>query len=1001
MLEPARAIIPALVILALTSCNDDEDAAATAARAPIVVVSAAPADAAERAAHDDALGELARYLEALTGHAPAIVLDADAAADVDLDDLARRHRAGLIVSLNVVPGFEDDGFRLQVSDVGSSKGWKNELDASSGATIVELAATTRLGRQYAIYELARRLGARFYHPEAEWAPRLPAAQVRARAKTPTALGPGPDYRPDFRHRSWSFHGAHPLEHLEAFSDSRHPIDEAERVNRWVVKNRGDIGRGAGRGVAPEDARAQRAAELRELGELLGFRRSAGITLHNVQQGGSPDLDPTSDVPIADQIDAFVESIAERGDDPYVFGVHFGPTELTTTPDRETVAWIDLVGAAVAEHLPGVPVEINDHITGSQPTEHYDDLGCPPGTNDRGTIDYYDLAFHTDPSLGVKVHTVMFYPLEGPAPVYGQVSFAHKLCLIERAAEDERPITWFPEGSYWLSFDNAVPVYLPLYIGTRGRDIELLRPHLASRGGHVFDHRMFDSGHEWGYWQQDYAVGLWGWDADLTQDAVLGELADPLCPLDAWPASCPARDATIQVMRDVIAEQWSSFLTKSDFRGRPGGLYWYFAGEDPADELGAASGLQFRPVRLAFRDALALSDGDAAALEGDLAELARMDAAYAGWVATLVALRADVPAAARPWLDEVVDGLETNALRARHTRALYRVALALRAGDDHAAPLGEATAALAAAGEVIARREAGYRYPLPQVIGRGPNGTTYPFRVHAKTHERAYWVNRQQQIEDLVAGRDAAPETVVLRPVLADPGVAVALVWPPLDGLAGALDMGDGRSVQVGAAAHDYPAEPGAWTVAGALETAGAPLSVRGTIVRSTARGVTGPGGFTLVEPDSEVAQTVLGAIVPTIRVAIVADRVALLTEPGGRDTAPFSAVVTAPAAIDDGEAVSEVFAFELPIPDPSTGRVAASVSVTGARLEVPVGGTGTAFLDGALEVSDLVDALVALAGFDEAGATETLAGVLAFDPGAPPETVPFRAALELGPDVAP
>ncbi len=50
-------------------------------------------------------------------------------------------------------------------------------------------------------------------------------------------------------------------------------------------------------------------------------------------------------------------------------------------------------------------------------------------------------------------------------------------------------------------------------------------------------------------------------------------------------------------------------------------------------------------------------------------------------------------------------------------------------------------------------------------------------------------------------------------------------------------------------------------------------------------------------------------------------------------------------------------------------------------------------LEGRLSVTDLIDALVTLAGFEPTGAAETLAGVLGFDPANPPDDVPFRATL--------
>lgn len=123
------------------------------------------------------------------------------------------------------------------------------------------------------------------------------------------------------------------------------------------------------------------------------------------------------VPVQEQIETLVEQRLAETPDATQFGIHFGPTEVTTTPDEETIQWIDWAGRKALEIRPDIPVIINDHISGGQPVEHFDNLGCPPGTNDAGVCDYYDLAFHTDPRLGVSVHTVMFYPLEGPAPVY--------------------------------------------------------------------------------------------------------------------------------------------------------------------------------------------------------------------------------------------------------------------------------------------------------------------------------------------------------------------------------------------------------------------------------------------------------------------------------------------------------------------------------------------------------------------------------------------------------
>ena len=47
-------------------------------------------------------------------------------------------------------------------------------------------------------------------------------------------------------------------------------------------------------------------------------------------------------------------------------------------------------AAALELRPELEILVNDHTTGGQPTPHFDDQGCPPGTNAEGRGDYYDL-----------------------------------------------------------------------------------------------------------------------------------------------------------------------------------------------------------------------------------------------------------------------------------------------------------------------------------------------------------------------------------------------------------------------------------------------------------------------------------------------------------------------------------------------------------------------------------------------------------------------------------
>lgn len=980
--------------------------------------------------------EATEYLAAQASTSPS-VLFVEPTDRSGLEALAASVGAGLVVVLqadrvtpDLVAGDEVealpvDSFRLETVEIGSHP---NGL-GSHGATVVLAAGHGALGDQYALYEVLRRLGARFYHPEEELVPAIPAAQLRARAATPTAVTRRDtegrslrDHVPDFGSRSYTLHFQHPLEHLEAFSDARHPIDEAVNANLWMLKNRADVFRGPGRGIAPPEAAAQRADELEAIRRELGMRTLTGITLHNEQQGSSAQIDPDSGVPVKQQIEAVVDEALAATPDAAGFGVHFGPTEFTVTPDQETVQWIDWAGLRAKAARPDVPVWINDHITGDQPTPSFDDRGCPPGTHADGKGDYYDLAFHADPSLGVSVHTVMFYPLEGPARVYDQRSFAHKLCLMQQASAEGRDLQWFPEGSWWLSFDNTVPVWLPIYIGARGRDVKLLQPLLAARGGGTLrSHRMFDSGHEWGYWQQDYAVGLWHWNTDVALDEVLAELTDGFCAPETWPDGCAAQAEAADVMFEIISHQSSFFLEREDVLGRAGGLYAYFAGEDPADEIGAATGFEFRPVRVAFRDVLAWDDELAQLFRvTDLAALTEAEGVYATGRGRMEVVRAEVPTIGSPFFEEVVDGLAVNELRARHTRQLYEAILAWRAGDEAgaAAARDAARATLAEVEVVIRRREAMYRYPLAQENGGGitpetavANGTTYPYRVHTKTSLLTFWTYRQDQVDSILGGAALAATRLIATPVFADAGEPLRLAWPEADEIAIDVDVA-GDAIDEPVASIDLGEEEGVFEVGGSIRVDGVDIPIAGAVARAARRAVSPAGGLAIVEPASDIAQDTVGSLAPAFHFALTEGALALAPEAqpdGDEEPLDFATVAWAGVATwgEGGAFVTEAVDFVLPLPNGAAGTtlplhvehaVFSGLADSQGFLAADGADAPVVRLEGGLVIDDVVDALIELAGFDRQGALGVLADVLGFDADDPPSEVPFVAELALATD---
>ena len=111
--------------------------------------------------------------------------------------------------------------------------------------------------------------------------------------------------------------------------------------------------------------------------------------------------------------------------------------------------------------------------------------------------------------GVLIHTVMCYALnDNYAPAYENKNFRfmyNKLINYNK----QREVWYWPESSYWVTFDNSIPNLFFPYLTARWKDIRLLKD--KNVGGHL----TFSSGWEWGYWLIDWAVAKWSWTDGIT------------------------------------------------------------------------------------------------------------------------------------------------------------------------------------------------------------------------------------------------------------------------------------------------------------------------------------------------------------------------------------------------------------------------------------------------------------------------------------------------------
>jgi hypothetical protein len=333
-------------------------------------------------------------------------------------------------------------------------------------------------------------------------------------------------------------------------------------------------------------------------------------------------------------------------------------------------------------------------------------------------------------MGIYPHTVMYYDLRGPAPVYDNKDFSALYAWMLSMIDGVRKVYYYPETAYWCSFDIDVPSFLPVYAFNRWKDLNLL----VDKGldGHV----DFTSGHEWGYWLSDWAVARYTWNSRRVWTEALDRLAD------VFGAAGPSVAASI---RDLA-------LTQEEFLiGR--NLASYLAGEDTWDELGYLFGTTTHPQPLRFAELYKMDEAGVRRFAATtLADLEAMKEEFGALLGRIQDACARSALAGQPWCGELADGFRVDAERASHAYHLWAGACARRLNELGVQPDGESVAqshftqARALTREfrqTVKQREAHYRYPLLYSIGWKRSVTSYDYRYLYQA-SNAYWLRRYER-----------------------------------------------------------------------------------------------------------------------------------------------------------------------------------------------------------------------------------------------------------------
>lgn len=948
-----RATVAALALMA-ASCSQG-----SGWRAGDLAIVVATTDPGVRRAAED----LARLVEASTGIAPPIV--------DSVDETDRAHPMLVGEGPWGCDALPEDAYQVSRVVIGD----RVALRFCGGGP---------LGTQYGVYEWLHTLGVRFIHPEQTYVPH--------RNEVPAEL-PKEERgvrEPAFALRGFHLHTQHPLELLEALlEDDPEEVERAYRYVDWLVANKQNVLQWILLDSIPEPEWKAQASRITEYAHRRGVKVIAETSFTSEQQNAHRLLDPADAIDDLQQLRDGIDSVLEAGFDG--LAINLGSSEFSETDAGETIGWMN-EGAAHALDEHDVPLFVVNHVPAGLFVPEYG-------------VSFYDLPGFAEPDVGTYVHTTMFYGLRGPAPVYGNTDFGRQADYL-LGEVDERPIVYYPESAWWLTFDDTIPLFLPIYVERRIDDLNFLST-VPGVDGHV----TFSSGWEWGYWLTDLAIARGSWTPDRPFDETLEDVLGPF-----------GKQTVSRVTRTTLAQK-SALLE--------GGLTPFLTGEDVPTEIGVAAGIIFHPLIPTPEAVLAMTEDALDSYQSSLDDLAEHCTELASLAdewredvgvgltphEVVFPIAAEWPRPATvigrsPVHEEFRDATAITALRCENALlgqqalvAARRTALGLDPGGDPVALLDAARALTQRAQQIVVLREAAYRYEPARVSSdANENATDYDYRVNGRTHRLFFWHYRDDAIAAALAGETGglsvtpvqflAGATVTVDPSHAgfDADTLLQIAWG--DSAAESLVVTSGAF-----AAHVY-GTAGQITLGLDAIASGQAVELQVPLSSALAIYAIPKDSVSLVVPDSELAESAIVAFVPDLEIGVNATNgsfVASLARDRDADgTADFGTVAHLPPGTRTGDDVSiPGIEVELPV-ETATGRIG-TLRIRDAELTWTFLDAGATLSNGALAgevlVSELVAVIVATGVLEEEGALNILSEIFGFDAAAPPESVPVELAL--------
>ncbi len=653
----------------------------------------------------------------------------------------------------------DEGYVLRSGSVGEANP-AIAVDAEGMARN----EVSNVGTNYGVYALLEELGFGFLHP-LEPTPPLAIAGEPPTVDRSTS--------PRWPVRGLQLHTMHPLELTELLQgwgpegpDDKAGweamLDEWDVFLEWMVANGQNqvhwvwLAAHSWMDFADSDERIERIARVVKRAHGFGIDVGVHLPLRLQQQNAGRLI--RSEGSLEDEIRQIEEGVAHMMEAGFNYlATKPGTTEFTAVEDKRMLEWMNAL-AITADEDHDAPVYIKVHASTGQYADDFED----PTTGE--AINFNFLPHYADSRLGVMPHTVQHYSLSDPAPTYGNEDFSEiRRFLNEQAGS--RPTVWHPETSYWVSFDNDVPLFLPVYASRRVHDLRLLagdedagRMGRGEHAGATMDGQLtFSSGWEWGYWIQEVVTARAAWDPHTEYDTDEQALEALLKPVER--VFGEAGEELVQwlvdytrVQQDLLIEGRVDGAIPDDVVRRNGQAYlqgwetWDDISHSLADLLGVEHG-RMQPERVGLVEMRSRSFERAEYSDFVAPLLMEMKVRFEKLTQRLKEMGDDIPANALALYAEIRDAAKMTELRARQIRGLYAYVDAEENGPSYEGAkqyLASARDALDEAISISAQRERHYRVPAERIAAWRDNPTVYPFTYLWTVRSLFYWQRDETQ-----------------------------------------------------------------------------------------------------------------------------------------------------------------------------------------------------------------------------------------------------------------